>query len=80
MNKIRSTLYRFRLLTSVLALAVLLSALAVTPSRADTICDDICSGWNNVVGCTTCNHCCVYDDGHYVCTPKYDRNCGTGGP
>jgi hypothetical protein len=22
----------------------------------------------------------VYDDGHYVCTPKSDRNCGTGGP
>lgn len=79
MKKIRSAFARFRLLGSLLALALMLSALAVTPARAE-VCDDICSGWNSQVGCTTCNRCCVYDDGHYVCVPKIDRDCGTGGP
>lgn len=79
MKKVRSTFARFRLLSSVVVLALMLSALAVTPARAEQ-CGDICSGWNSQVGCTTCNHCCVYDDGHYVCSPKSDRDCGTGGP
>jgi hypothetical protein len=80
MKTIRSTLSRFRLLGSVLALAVLLSALALTPARADTICENLCSGWNVKDGCVTCNHCCSYDDGHYTCTAVNDRDCGTGGP
>lgn len=79
MKNFRSTFARFRLLSSLFTLALMLSALAVTPVRAE-ICEDLCSGWNNVVGCTTCNHCCVYDDGHFTCTPKNDRDCGTGGP
>lgn len=79
MKKIRSTFARFRLLSSVLALALMLSALAVTPASADQ-CDDICSGWTAKDGCTTCNTCCVRPDSSYYCIPKSDRDCGTGGP
>jgi len=79
MKNIRTAFARFRLFTSFMVLVLMLCALAVTPVRAD-VCDDVCSGWNSQVGCTSCSHCCVYDDGHYVCTPKSDRNCGTGGP
>lgn len=75
MKKVRSTFARFRLLSSVLALAFMLSALAVTPVRAE-VCDDICSGWSARLGCTSCNHCCVRDDGSYYCTAKHDRVCG----
>ena len=78
MKKFRNTLARFRLLGSVLALALMLSALAVTPARAE-ICDNICSGWTAQLGCTNCNYCC-YDNGVTVCKPKSDRDCGTGGP
>lgn len=79
MHRIRSTFARFRLLNSVIALAVLLSALAVTPVSAEKVCDDICSGWNVKDGCVTCNHCCV-EDGKTTCQPKSDKDCGTGGP
>ena len=79
MTKFRSIFARFRLLGSVMALAVLLSALAVTPAHADQ-CADICSGWTSTSGCTTCNTCCVRPDSTYYCTAKSDRDCGTGGP
>ena len=79
MKKFRSTFARFRLLSSVMALAVLLSALAVTPVRAD-LCDWVCSGWSSTSGCTTCNFCCVRPDSSYYCEPKNNRDCGTGGP
>ena len=79
MKNFRSTFARFRLLSSVMALAVLLSALAVTPVRAD-VCDNVCSGWSSSSGCTTCNYCCVRPDSSYYCMPKNDRDCGTGGP
>ena len=79
MQNIRSTLARFRLLSSVMALAVLLSALAITPVRAEQ-CENICSGWTKQSGCTNCNRCCVSDNGSYSCAPKADRDCGTGGP
>ena len=79
MQKIRSILACFRLLTSVMALAVLLSALAVTPARAEKICDDLCWGWTAKSGCTNCQHCCV-DNGTITCKAKADNNCGTGGP
>jgi hypothetical protein len=79
MKNIHSVFARFRLLSSVMALAVLLSALAVTPVRAEE-CDNICSGWNVKDGCVTCSRCCVYPDGHYTCNPIIDNNCGTGGP
>ena len=78
MQNIRSTFARFRLLSSVMALAVLLSALAVTPARAE-VCDNICSGWTVTDGCVTCNRCCV-NNGKTTCTPRDDRNCGSGGP
>ena len=79
MKNFRSIFARFRLLSSLMALAVLLSALAVTPARAD-VCDNICSGWTSSGGCDTCNYCCVRPDSSYYCIPKNDRDCGTGGP
>jgi hypothetical protein len=79
MKNFRSIFARFRLLGSVMALAVLLSALAITPVRAD-ICDNICSGWTSTSGCTNCSYCCVRPDSSYYCVPKNDRDCGTGGP
>jgi hypothetical protein len=80
MKNIRSILYRFRLLSSVMALAVLLSALAITPVEAAVICDNLCSGWDVKNGCTRCNHCCSFDNGSYTCAPIQDSDCGTGGP
>jgi len=81
MKNIRSTLSRVRLLTSVLALAMLLSGLAVTPSKASPICDDLCWGWNVKTGCVDCHHCCAYDDGSYSCGGATgNTDCGTGGP
>jgi len=79
MQKIRSIFARFRLLNSVMALAVLLSALAVSPVRAEKICDDICAGWDVKNGCTRCNHCCV-ENGTTTCEAKNDNDCGSGGP
>ena len=81
MTKFRSIFARFRLLTSVMALAVLLSALAVTPVRADKVCDDLCWGWDAKNGCTNCNHCC-YDTmtGTTTCAKIVNSDCGTGGP
>jgi hypothetical protein len=79
MKEIRNLLSRFRLLGSLLALAVMLSALSVTPVRAE-ICEDACWGWNVQQGCTDCHRCCSQDDGSYACPPKSDRDCGTGGP
>ena len=79
MKKIRSTFGRYRLFSSVLALVLMLSALAVTPVGAGKICDDICSGWDVKNGCTTCNRCCV-ENGTTTCEPRIDNNCGTGGP
>lgn len=79
MKNFRSIFARFRLLSSVMALAILLSALAVTPAHAE-VCADICSGWTSTGGCDTCNHCCAYGKDDYQCTPKNDRDCGTGGP
>jgi hypothetical protein len=80
MKEIRNFLSRFRLLGSLLALAVMLSALSVTPVRAE-ICEDACWGWNVQQGCTDCHRCCSYDDGHYTCSePTGNKDCGTGGP
>ena len=79
MKNIRSSFARFRLLSSVLALAFMLSALAITPGRAEKICEDICSGWDVKNGCTVCNRCCV-ENGNTTCESKTDSDCGTGGP
>lgn len=81
MRNIRSTLSRFKLLNSVLVLALMWGALAIPRAvRAET-CDNVCSGWGAKTGCVNCNWCCVADDGKsYRCTPKVDSDCGTGGP
>jgi hypothetical protein len=79
MKQIREFISRFRLLGSLAALAVLLSALSVTPVRAE-ICENACWGWNVIQGCTDCHWCCSQDDGSYTCPPKNDKDCGTGGP
>ena len=77
MQRIRLIFARFRLLNSVVALAVLLGVLAVTPVRAEPeICDDLCWGWTAASGCTNCQHCC-YSNGKTTCTKKIDIDCGT---
>ena len=81
MQKILAISSRFRLLTSVMALAVLLSALAVTPVRAAKICDDLCWGWTAKSGCTNCQNCCYdTDNGVTTCKRITNSDCGTGGP
>ncbi len=80
MKEIRNVLSRFRLIYSLLALAVVLSALTITPVRASTICEHACWGWDVKQGCTNCHNCCSYDDGSYSCPPITDTDCGTGGP
>ena len=80
MKEIRNFLSRFRLLGSLLALAVLLGALAVTPARAETICENGCVNWSKGLGCIECQHCCSYDNGSYDCHAISDNDCGTGGP
>lgn len=79
MQKIRSISYRFRLFTSLTALALLLSALVVTPVRAEKICDNLCWGWTSTSGCTNCQYCC-YDSGTTTCKRINNSDCGTGGP
>lgn len=47
MMKMRAFLFRYRLLSSLLALALLLGALAVSPAKADIgqICSTGCINW-----------------------------------
>ena len=69
--KTRKILFRFRLLINVLALAVALSALYLSPVAANPPgreCDGGCISWDIQHGCVVCQTCCVYNDGHYVCT------------
>ena len=81
MRQIRELLSsRFRLVWSSLALAVLLAALAITPARAETICEDGCVNWSACQGCIECQHCCSYDDGSFDCHAVTNKDCGTGGP
>ena len=70
MKKIRLVLSRYRLITNMLALVLVLGALAL-PAAADDFeliveCSNGCIGWNQQQGCTTCQRCCV-DGGTYVC-------------
>ncbi len=75
MKKIRKVLYRFRLITSFLALVLLLGALVVTPVGADDsiaieageTCENGCVGWDVINGCTRCQRCCVKDTGEWKC-------------
>ena len=70
MKKIPSVLSRFRLLLSVLALAVALCGLYFSPVAASEPareCDGGCIGWDATNGCTVYQVCCVYDGGSYQC-------------
>ena len=70
MKKIPKVLYRYRLLTSLLTLVLLLGALVVTPAEAETgvSCENGCIGWNVRYGCVQCQRCCVNSDtGEWAC-------------
>jgi hypothetical protein len=77
MNKIRNALFRYRLMTNVLALVLLLGTLVVTPARADDMfipeesgrdmCSTGCINWNSHDGCITCQQCCVKQSGEWAC-------------
>ena len=73
MHTISTLLHKFRLLTSFLALVLLLGALAVTPASTDDFiiegetCENGCIGWNQQNGCVVCQRCCVNDSGANKC-------------
>jgi len=67
MKRIRNVLYRYRLMTSILALVVLLGAVAVTPVQADMTCAGGCVNWTKADGCIGCSYCCSYTDGSWWC-------------
>lgn len=78
MRKIPKVLFRYRLMTSIVALVLLLGALAITPSQAQTqtICDTGCIGWNQGQGCVKCQKCCLnLDTGVITCTIVLNRQC-----
>jgi len=82
MKEIRDVFSRFRLVYSLLALAVLLAAIAITPVRADQWVKG-CVNWNSTTGCTECRSCHIGDDGSFqgcVDCECNDHDCGTGGP
>lgn len=74
----RTHLLRFRLLSNILALALTLGALAVTPANADDnmvleggswTCEAACWSWNAQTGCTDWHECCSNTDGRWFCRP-----------
>ncbi len=74
MHKMRNVFYRYRLMTSVLTLVLLLGVLAVSPAQADIemeqgwdMCSTGCTNWNQQDGCVYCQHCCVKKSGEYSC-------------
>lgn len=74
MKKIPTLLYRYRLMTSILALVLLLGALVVTPAQEMVLeggaitCENGCIGWNQQQGCVTCQRCCVNtNNGQFAC-------------
>jgi hypothetical protein len=78
MTKMRAFLFRYRLLNSLLALALLVGALAVSPAKADIapICSTGCINWSQEAGCLDCQTCCSYSDGSYSCSDNlHDRVC-----
>lgn len=79
MKRIPNVLYRYRLMTSILALVLLLGALAVTPAQQMVIeggeCSNGCINWNQWQGCVTCQRCCVYDNGSYSCWQVASNQC-----
>jgi hypothetical protein len=81
MKKIRNVLYRYRLITSMLALVLLLAALVVTPAQAeiapieDMNCSGSCINWTQQDGCKKCLYCCSYSDGSWWCKEEPGYNC-----
>lgn len=81
MKKIRSILSRNRLMTNVLALALLLGVLAVTPAKGDIVplndmtCYTGCVNWTKQDGCLECTHCCSWDDGSWRCWEEDPSHC-----
>jgi len=76
MRKILKVLHRFRLMTSIVALLLLLGALAITPAQVSEMCETGCTGWNQQQGCTTCQRCCYYpDSGRVICTIVPSKQC-----
>jgi hypothetical protein len=76
MRKIPKVLHRFRLMTGVVALVLLLGALYVTPAQTSEMCQTDCVGWTQTQGCVKCQRCCYYpDSGRLVCTTVSNRQC-----
>jgi len=78
MRKIPRVLFRYRLMTDIVALVLLLAALAVTPSEAQTqpMCDSGCINWNAQNGCVECQKCCFNPDtGVITCTIVPNKQC-----
>jgi|GEM_PF-1229350 len=82
MNRIRSLLNRQRLMTSMLALGLVLGALAIPPAEADigTIDDSKtcaygCVGWDAGRGCYNCQFCCSWSDGSWACNGAATSMC-----
>lgn len=69
MKNLPKVLYRYRLMTSLFALVLLLGALVVTPAEANAvICDNGCVGWNQRYGCVQCQRCCSNSStGEWAC-------------
>lgn len=81
MNKLRTLLSRYRLLTSALALACMLTALSLSPPKASAfyceggmICGQGCVNWTASGGCSDCQYCCACGD-VYDCHAINDRTC-----
>lgn len=81
MNNLRVFVSRYRLIGSVLALALMLTALTLSPPSADAftcdgqiICGQGCIDWNAKTGCTHCQVCCACGD-DYQCNDVQDSTC-----
>jgi hypothetical protein len=81
--KRRNILYRYRLLTSLSALVLLLGAFAATPAGADgfvpegwDVCYTGCVNWNQKDGCVECQACCSKNStGEYQCWTDEPSHC-----
>jgi hypothetical protein len=71
MKKVRSILVRFRLLTNILALAIILGAFTLMPPVASAdpgwICESGCIDWNAQQGCVQPITCCANSQGGWFC-------------
>lgn len=77
MKKVRSILIRYRLLTNILALAIILGAFTLMPPAASAasadpdpgwICESGCIDWNVKQGCVQPITCCSNSQGGWFCT------------